>query len=395
MTSHLPNPQNASGAQVNQVARNGRDADLESIQAGSEPRIATEVVGLADFDTHALTHVVAGAYIEHRILPGGGSSMDLLQCFLPHSVINRGNYSPAVLVNGTFGDALTIGTMLHQREETIINGSEIRSGTIQFYAEKSELSYRAWPNATWWALVISRERLIDFCIEKLDEMPRVPASPTVTIESKFEERANQMLSRLRDLDRSLQSLRSLRNAARLGGSVENDILATIASFISAKPIMRKAGDRQRLRACREILQDTIEMVDRDPDEMFDLQSMSKATGLSPRTLQRTFQAEYGLCPQEWLRVERLHRVRDDLLSNPDCESVTHTATRWGFFHLSRFSQYYRELFGEKPSQTLVRRNARPTTKRPRIDIEDLGPSSVRSQPTAPSLHLSQARSGNP
>ena len=128
-------------------------------------------------------------------------------------------------------------------------------------------------------------------------------------------------------------------------------------MISAKPLVRQAADRHKLRLCGEILRDTIKLVEQNPAEMLDLQSMSKATGLNPRTLQRTFPAEYGLCPQEWLRVERLNRVREDLLNrrNGGSVTVTHTATGWGFFHLGRFSQYYRDLFGKKPSQTLARR----------------------------------------
>lgn len=32
-------------------------------------------------------------------------------------------------------------------------------------------------------------------------------------------------------------------------------------------------------------------------------------------------------------------------------SVTDFATKWGFFHLGRFSQQYRQRFGILPSQT--------------------------------------------
>jgi AraC-like DNA-binding protein len=328
----------------------------QSALAHSEPDLSTELVGLNDFDAGALTHVVTGAEFEHRRLPGGGSSINLLQCSLPHSAINRGIYSPAVLVKGSFApNAITIGTMLDQNELTIVNGSNIRMGTIQFYAEKSEMCYRAWPNATWLAFVISREQLLEFCINHLDEMPDLPGSGIVTIESESKESAHQFLDRLRDLDHSLRLLGSLRNAARLGESVENDLLGRFANFISAKPLVGKTNDRRTLRLCDEILRDTLKLIEHDPAEMLDLQSMSKATGLSPRTLQRTFQSEYGLCPQEWLRVERLNRARGDLLRAPHANSVTDTATRWGFFHLGRFSKYYRELFGERPSETLARR----------------------------------------
>ena len=329
--------------------------ETQRVPSKWEPDISTESVGMSEFDPDALSHVVSGAEFEHRRLPGGGSSINLLQCRLPHSVINRGVYSPAVLISGTFApSAITIGLMLQQKEQTILNGSNVRMGTIQFYSERSEMCYRAWPNAMWFALVTSRERLAQFCIDHLEEIPDLPKAGIATIEPKSQRTADQFLDSLRDLDHFLRCLGSLPNAARLGESVENDLLARIAVFISGKSVMRRANDRSRLRKCDEMLRDTMKLVEEDPSDMLDLRSMSKATGLSPRTLQRTFQAEYGLCPQEWLRVERLNRVRRDLLNASAHTSVTQTATRWGFFHFGRFSQYYRELFGERPSETLAR-----------------------------------------
>jgi AraC family transcriptional regulator, ethanolamine operon transcriptional activator len=317
-------------------------------------RIAAEIVGLSEFDPGALAHVVAGAEFEHTRLPGGTSNISLLQCSLPHSVINRGVYSPAVLIKGNFAsNAITFGTMLQQNEATILNGTDVRMGTLQLYCERSEISYRAWPDATWFAFVIPRERLIRFCHDHLGEIPKLPMGGVATIEPEHQAFGDQFISSLRDLDRSVQSFRSLPNAARLGQSVEHDLLARIATFIQHRSNIR-SNDRRRLRQCDEILRDTMRLVEEDPTDMLDLQSMAKATGLGPRSLQRLFQAEYGLCPQEWFRIERLNRVHEELLNPCNGTSVTHLATRWGFFHLSRFSRYYRELFGEKPSETLAR-----------------------------------------
>ena len=225
------------------------------------------------------------------------------------------------------------------------------------------MCYRAWPDATWMTFVISRERLLQFCLNHLDETPDLPKSGIMTIEPESEQSAGRFLNSLRDLGRSLHALGSHRSRARLGESVENDLLARVANLTSTRPLVRSTAGRHRLRLCREILRDTIALVEQNPTEILDLQSMSRATGLSPRTLQRTFQAEYGLCPQEWLRVERLNRVRADLLNAQNGNSVTHAATRWVFFHLGRFSQYYRDLFREKPSQTLARRAAINTLNR--------------------------------
>jgi AraC-like DNA-binding protein len=320
-----------------------------------QSEVATQVVELTAFDPNALTQVVSGAELEHKRLPGGDSAVSLMQSNLPHSVFNRGVYSGAILGNGTFPtNAITIGMYARQTEQSILNGSRIPTGTLVCYPEKADVCYRGFPGVTWFTFTIARERLLAFCADSLDEIPVLPNSRLATFQPK-QKAADQFLSSLRDLDRSLCSLGSTPNAARLGQAIENDILGRIATLFSSKPVLRKNHDRRNLRLRNEILRKTMKLVEDDPSEMLDLASISRATGLSPRTLQRVFRSEYGLCPQEWLRVERLNRVRQELLDNSHCNSVTEIAIRWGFFHLGRFSNYYRELFGELPTETLSRR----------------------------------------
>jgi transcriptional regulator GlxA family with amidase domain len=55
----------------------------------------------------------------------------------------------------------------------------------------------------------------------------------------------------------------------------------------------------------------------------------------------------------YLRRLRLHKARAELASHcPNTITVTTVAGRWGFLHLSRFAEQYRQLFGESPSETL-------------------------------------------
>jgi methylphosphotriester-DNA--protein-cysteine methyltransferase len=319
----------------------------------SDPQILAEIVELTKFDSAALSSVVAGAEFEHRRMPGGGPHINLLHCALPNSVISRGRYQPAVLVNGTFAsDRVTFGLMLRQTQRTLLNGVDVGMGTVQFYAENAEMCYRAWPDGTWLTFVVSREWLLQFCLDHFEVVPDLPASGVMHIEPESQAQGDELVALLRDMERSLYPLGTTQNAARLGASVEYDILARLASMICRRSCVRTSDERGRFNRCQEMLHDAIKLVESDLDEILDMQCISKATGLSPRTLQRVFQATCGLCPQEWFRVERLNRVRNDLLDAGSSASVTHTATRWGFFHLGRFSRYYRELFGERPSETL-------------------------------------------
>ena len=57
----------------------------------------------------------------------------------------------------------------------------------------------------------------------------------------------------------------------------------------------------------------------------------------------------------FLRELRLENAQRELLTaDPDNETVTQIALRYGFADLGRFAIRYRTAFGEKPSETLRR-----------------------------------------
>ncbi|MFF0952266.1 AraC family transcriptional regulator [Rhizobium leguminosarum] len=80
--------------------------------------------------------------------------------------------------------------------------------------------------------------------------------------------------------------------------------------------------------------------------------IARAAGVSVRALQLAFQEFKSTTPSKYLRQMRLEGARKDLLAHPaDDMSVSDVARRWGFTHMGRFSAFYREAFGELPSET--------------------------------------------
>ncbi len=75
-----------------------------------------------------------------------------------------------------------------------------------------------------------------------------------------------------------------------------------------------------------------------------------AVGLSVRQLQEVVRARFDLTPMQLLREIRLERARK-LLSSGVAPTVTQAAMDVGCGHLSRFAAFYRERFGELPSET--------------------------------------------
>ena len=93
-----------------------------------------------------------------------------------------------------------------------------------------------------------------------------------------------------------------------------------------------------------------------PDTPTNIADICAAVAVSRRTLQYCFQDVLGVSPTAFLRAMRLDGVRRMLRTS---SSVTDAAAHWGFWHFGYFSQDYRELFGELPSQTHRRYRTAP------------------------------------
>ena len=74
--------------------------------------------------------------------------------------------------------------------------------------------------------------------------------------------------------------------------------------------------------------------------------------LTPRTLRNHFRSVMGESPVEFLRAVRLNACRRRLRRQQAGCTVQEVAAQWGFFHMGRFSQEYKAMFGELPSETL-------------------------------------------
>jgi AraC-like DNA-binding protein len=85
--------------------------------------------------------------------------------------------------------------------------------------------------------------------------------------------------------------------------------------------------------------------------------IAASLGVSMRSLEAGFREWRNATPTQVLRKVRLEAVRTALLAADAATSVTSAALASGFFHLARFSAYYKSEFGEMPGQTLRRSRA--------------------------------------
>jgi AraC-like DNA-binding protein len=105
-------------------------------------------------------------------------------------------------------------------------------------------------------------------------------------------------------------------------------------------------------AQRSKVRRAIDMIEANPQAELSLADLASVAGVTGRQLQRGFKETIGMSPMAYVRAVRLDRVHAELLDGAGRVSVTEVAMRWGFFHLSRFAQQYRERFGHLPSETV-------------------------------------------
>lgn len=118
--------------------------------------------------------------------------------------------------------------------------------------------------------------------------------------------------------------------------------------------------RPRAAVARTIAR-AAELIEEGADQPLSMDDVAATIGISARALRDGFRQYFDTTPTAYLRNVRLRRVRTELLyADPARVTVTSVALRWGFSHLGRFSVWYRERFGETPSDTLRLENNAPS-----------------------------------
>lgn len=117
--------------------------------------------------------------------------------------------------------------------------------------------------------------------------------------------------------------------------------------------LRTASTPLSARSHQRLVDRAREHILAHPDQPVTIPELCLAIGASRRALQYAFEDVTQLSPVQYLRTMRLNRVRLELRHRPETP-IADIASRWGFWHLSRFAADYKRLFGERPSHTQAR-----------------------------------------
>ncbi|MCD0417489.1 AraC family transcriptional regulator [Rubrivivax sp. JA1024] len=85
-----------------------------------------------------------------------------------------------------------------------------------------------------------------------------------------------------------------------------------------------------------------------------IEKLTALTGISSRGIFKAFQRSRGYSPMAFAKRVRLQHAHELLADGAAPTTVTAAALSCGFSNLGHFARDYRDLFGEKPSETLQR-----------------------------------------
>ncbi len=146
---------------------------------------------------------------------------------------------------------------------------------------------------------------------------------------------------------------SLFNSPLIATEIQNTIFSMLLSlsdnnYLPLETQLQEACLPAYVRQARDYIEANLEL----PISLADITDAAK---VHVTTLLKGFKQHYEISPIAYLKQKRLEAARRRLLAaDPLSTSVTAVATQWRFFHLGRFAQYYCQLFGELPSETLKR-----------------------------------------
>ena len=152
-----------------------------------------------------------------------------------------------------------------------------------------------------------------------------------------------------------------RDARQPDADVGAVLLEALITHFGRAPSSRNRGDSRHAHAA--IVRRARSYIAEHLSAPIALDDIATAAYASRRTLYRAFAEILNDTPQSYVRRLRLHRIRHELAGDAEraC-TIALVATQWGMNELGRMSGWYRELFGERPSDTHA--HARDVQHRP-------------------------------
>lgn len=251
------------------------------------------------------------------------------------------------------GEAVVFGVACSMEGDGLFNSRRWADG-ITAFDSRQEL-FSVVPPVDLITLVVDRRVLVEHArvTEHVDLERWLTTGPIVVNDADL---ARRVAGRLLEVRAACKegSLRAEGTCAQ--GRLTEEILELLCPLVVHR--LRSPPAPRRELAHVELVRRARDCVHERADEPPRIVDLCRELRVSRRWLQWSFNEVMGIGPCAYLQLMRLNGARRMLLRATPDTKVGDAVEAYGFWHLSRFSRDYRRHFGELPSQTLRRAQAR-------------------------------------
>ncbi|MDH2050240.1 AraC family transcriptional regulator [Achromobacter marplatensis] len=299
--------------------------------------------------------VVYGGRFEHRLLSSRDTVLHHQRLIIGELRLETGCYDFPVIAQGCMPeDGICIGFMVAGGDRTKVNTTALGPDEIQIYPAGLELLYHATGPSRWVNLTVPHELLQRAATRRLGFSLTLPRQSA----RSFQLNPGGCHALTCAVDDALNMARRMQPAGGLApdlacvihDSLLNGYLDALGDATAAQGAARSIVERRH----HHLISSCERLVLSGEDADVALADIAQRSGYSLRSLELIFRRSVGMTPSRWFMTARLNGALRDMLTQGQALSVSEIAGKWGFRHMSRFAQYFRQAFGESPRDTLRR-----------------------------------------
>lgn len=284
--------------------------------------------------------------LDYHQLSKGKFRGDLQELHLDGVQIFKERISESVFQHGENDtDSLCFGVFDYLSDDARWMGESVEVDDVTWAPSCTELMLKTPKLSSLYGISIPNKLISDLVDESLLTNMSSLKHPELSIQIR--QRIDYMLNGLMQHPMSVTN-----NQAR--HQFHTDVRTLVASFADlltdGKQDQRHINRAQFIIKARKIVSMIHEAILENHAEPLTIDDLCKMSFTSRRGLHNCFIAVTGQSPAAFLKIMRLNAVKRQL-ANGIGGNVSDIAMDWGFWHLSQFTQDYKKLFGELPSQT--------------------------------------------
>lgn len=286
----------------------------------------------------------------------GGGTWSALQLLLPSGGIVHCEAGAAVAGRGALNQGQMCFLMPWRRSLAhYYRGVEMGDSGVGVYTEGSEHVGKCADICAWTVFLFDYPRVLRH-FSKFHagaEGPMPCSFAPLELPSRKRNRIESLVLQIAEASTDDEKAAALSCPSVLK-TLEDAILDVFASEIAPRGNVTFAVRKLRNQSLSRVVLQAWELARQLPNENLSIEDLCSATSASARQVQNAFLEMAGTRPTAFLRAHRLQRSKRMLLTG-EALSVKEAAYTCGFMDLGRFSASYRNMFGELPSATMLRR----------------------------------------